>query len=61
MQPTGKTSKDIYDNYKSSILITYPKSGNYAYADKDMATVSSHLIKAETNYKEYNEYQNNET
>ena len=58
MQPTGKTSKDIYDNYKSSILITYPKSGNYAYADKNMATVSSHLIKADTNINEYNEYQN---
>jgi len=59
MQPNNKNSKDINENYKSSILITYPKSGNYAYADKDMATVSSHLIKAKTNNKAYNEYQNN--
>jgi len=59
MQSNKKNSKDINENYKSSILITYPKSGNYAYADKDMATVSSHLIKAKTNNKAYNEYQNN--
>lgn len=59
MQPNDKKSKDIYDNYKSSILITYPKSKNYAYADKEMATVSSHLIKSNTNNQEYNNYQNN--
>ena len=59
MQPNGKTKSNKNENYKSSILITYPKSNNYAYADKDMATVSSPLIQVNTNNPHYGKYLNN--